>query len=105
MQITLANCYYMLAGKCLALGENQNSISVSDGCIVALKISTRSGLTDTLAVYASLAALKTAQEDLDWYIIPLYQIAVNGSEGEVSVGSVTFDFRNMPNAGTWERLS
>lgn len=93
--LTLARCHYMVGGKCRTL--QNGTVAIADNNVVALKIGTRSELTDTLATYSNLASLVQAQDDLDYYIVPLYEVAVADGEGSIAV-----DYRKMPSAAMWE---
>lgn len=95
--ISLTNCHFMIGGKVVSLPSEPATASVSAGTIVALKIKADSTRQAELATYNSLSSLKQAQDDLGYYIIPLYQIAVNNDEA-----SIACDFRSMPIAAMWE---
>ena len=90
-----ANCYWQNAGVTQHMSDQ--TIPGTDG-FIALKAGATSATngTATLYCYANLAALQAAQQDVAYFIVPLYRI----------VGSkITLDMRRMPVVFTAEVLS
>ena len=98
---SFTNLFYDVAGKTyeLEIGDDEDASAavegIPDGGIVALKIKANSDGEAELAAVAGIRELKTRQEDVSYYTVPLYMI---------SGGAVSCDFRTGPTAVMGEVL-
>lgn len=65
----------------------------SDG-VIAVRVA-RNTFQGSLILYSSVAAMQAAQDDMEYFIHPVYQFAS---------GEVTVDFRLMPDCGMLESM-
>lgn len=96
IRVNFKNCYLQIGGKMYeAQSCAQFSSSTWTGGIICLKMSASGSIESaTLTSYPSIAELQTNQEDLNYYIHPLYEINYSGK--------VLCDFRNIPLAAMGE---
>ena len=91
--ISFLRHYYQIGGKIYDV-STMGSISIRasdwvDNGIVAIKANASGSMESAqLAYYPTLEALQTAQEDLNFYVDPLYMFDLRGK--------VVVDFRNRP---------
>ena len=84
---SFSNCYYDIGGK--TYEANVGSIELSSGGIIALKVTaTGTAPSAEIVIYNGIDSLKSAQEDKDYYIRPLYKIS--------SDFAIECDFRTGP---------
>lgn len=101
--VTLANCYYRIGGKTYSLGSSTPQVPAA-GEIWALKISIYSATPSaTIARYAALGALQTAERDPDYFIAPLYEFEADPEDASRCV--IKCDFRIGPDAAMGEFAS
>ena len=85
---TFANPYYDIGGKTFEMEEATEKV-VTEGDIIALKVTARGGNPiAVLDIYKSIAHIRSAQSNYDYFIRPLYKIG--------SGGSIECDFRTGP---------
>jgi len=90
------NGYYRIGGKTFQVDNLTKSVPASS--IVAVKVDlTGSQPTATLETFANMDALKDAEADTDYYLMPLYEFD--------SDLNVVCDFRIGPDAAAWEFAS
>lgn len=93
---SFANQYYDIGGKTYRSNLSPIQITWSEHKIIALRVSaTGTGSPSaTIVTFDSLGELQTAQENLDYYTIPLYEVDQDGA--------VLCDFRTGPQCAMGE---
>lgn len=98
----LVNCYYQCGGRTFSMPDVRMDSLDNDGTptgVLALKVAATtpppSGVP-AVALYADLAAVQAAQNDISIMVCPLY--VMNG-------GIIVADLRRMPTFAMWEDLT
>lgn len=99
--VTLQRCFYAIGGKLYKLDTgNVDTLDVTaaNNRIVGLRIAANN-MAASIYTWSSLSALQTAQANLAYYCLPLYQFKVENGKT-----SVLHDFRFIPTAIMYEAI-